>query len=136
MGVNFAIGNAEIDPDLEGCSTYHFHVPPVHHPDAPPNYLGDDERSNVLSMNYTTRSNFARDLGLNSEASHGVPWKPEDMMALDHDVCLRLTQAHLDVLRAAQARELSEGTRLWLDWWIWWVDWALKNCERPTVYNW
>lgn len=135
MGVTYIIGNAELDPDLEGCSTYQLHVPAVHHPDAPRNYLESGLRSNVLGMSYTGRSEFARALGLVTEAPRGVSWIPKNMMALPHNVCLRLTPAHLDVLRAAQARELSEGHRLWLDWWIWWVDWALKNCKRPAVYN-
>lgn len=159
MGYSIYIGNAVLEEydldDTDGVYSPHYVVHGMTHPDAP-EFPNDSMtgKSNSRHPSYTGWSEFVNQFGIRDLFGGN-----ERSCFHAHPGCMRITENDLQIVRNRIAEwklthnkppgfdpglfpDEKEGEvgqfdyilarALWLEWWM---DYALKNCERPAIYN-
>lgn len=128
MGYTIKIGNAKpqpLNPEYEQLNT-RYSVELVSLPEAPA-FGEPTDYENQRWPSYIAWAETAEEACL-KELLIETWCKP-------HPGCVRLQAEHLELIRGALKRPLSEWVHNRLIWCEFWVDWALKNCELPAVEN-
>jgi hypothetical protein len=164
MGYTILIGNAELFSEWNNTDYAHpqaeWQVKGMSLDEAP--YSSDlTGKSNERSPSYTVWADFVRSVGLYEMFYNEYI---EGLMD-QHSGCARLTQEHADKIRSALERykqlhpdsiasfceckscsdpwsksdashnPKADPTLVRLTWLDFWANWAVKNCERPAIYN-
>lgn len=137
MGYNLTIGNVEIEKLICEDGEYHvpLFVPHIERDDAPRDGSPTDG-TNRRCPSYTGWSNFCDETGLRP-----LFFDENDGLIRRHPGVFELKPRHLAQISAAHARlktgdafiySVQRGRMEWLEYW---VEWALENCERPSIGN-
>ncbi len=124
MGYNLTIGNLEQDEQQL------FFINEIELPNSPMN--SNDNHSNTVAPSYSAWAEFCKRTGLKEIFA-------TDLLA-KHPGHAKLTKSHLKTFEKARDAYFKQNDQdrydiKRLNWLCWWTDWALKNCETPSMLN-